>query len=114
MVFGESPEVNLHNYLRRNFYAGEKVKLLLQDSVTGANMHQCPSLQDARNAMFRELSEVDNGRSHVILASPGDTLYLLLGKIADGFSIEEMVSFWTVAARHIASMYYEKIMEGIG
>ena len=75
---------------------------------------QCPSLQDARNAMFRELSEVDNGRSHVILASPGDTLYLLLGKIADGFSIEVMVSFWTVAARHIASMYYEKIMKGIG
>ena len=75
---------------------------------------QCLFMQDARNAMFRELSEVDNGRGQVICASPGDTLYLLLGKIADGFSVEEMVPFWTVAARHIATMYYEKIREGIG
>ena len=36
---------------------------------------QCPFMQDARNALFRELSEVDNGRGQVILASPGDTLY---------------------------------------
>ena len=36
---------------------------------------------------------MESGRGRAILETPSDTLYVLLGKLVDGFSLEEMIPF---------------------
>ena len=76
---------------------------------------QCPELQDQRSAMFRELSELNGGMGDEILQAAPDTLVLLLGREVENEPIsDQMVEFWSIAARHIADMYRLKLRIGIG
>ena len=43
---------------------------------------KCPMLHEARNTMFKDLISVESRRGQDILETPGETLYVLLGKIS--------------------------------
>ena len=71
---------------------------------------QCPSTQLARNRMFDDLQNVQDGAGH----SGENLLFILLGKHPAGNPDNVMIEFWMVAARHIADMYRSKTKRGIG
>ena len=75
---------------------------------------QCPSLQEMRREMFDELNDIGDGSGRRMLEMPGDTLYLLLGRLVKGFTREQLVHFWSVTAKHVTRMYNSKVREGIG
>ena len=63
---------------------------------------QCPELQHQRTVMMDEIAGIEGGFGQ------------LMAKHVEGFSWDQMVTVWIIAAKHIASMYKVKVKSGIG
>ena len=74
---------------------------------------QCPSTQLARNRMFVDLQNVQDGAGGLVLDSGENILLVLMGKHPVGIPDNVMIDFWVVAAKYIANMYRSKTKRGI-
>ena len=75
---------------------------------------QCPSLQDKRNVMFHEISQIRDGYGRYLISSGADLLLTLLGKPHSNVPDEIMEEIWILSAEHISNMYRLKIKQGEG
>ena len=74
----------------------------------------CPRWQLMRTEMMEEISRIADGSGRAILDSQCDLLYVLLGKPVTGFTFEQMVLVWIIAAKSITKMYNSSTKKGIG
>ena len=83
------------------------------DDVTHLVM-QCPTLQDIRNVMMNEISNLHEGQGDMLLNSGANILHMLMGKLPENASILSMLDLWLVAAKYIPLMYRKRLKEGVG
>ena len=76
----------------------------------------CPSLRNEREAMFNEISEIENYYDSRILTPLDNNLHTLLGKIPNNANPEMMLYFYKAVARNVYIMYSTLLRnrQGIG
>ena len=75
---------------------------------------QCPALQQFRNEMFNELTNIEDGSGREILDSAVEVCHTLMGKIPDVFTKRQMELFCSIVAKYVCDMYTFKTRTGIG
>ena len=75
---------------------------------------QCPALQQFRNEMFNELTNIEDGSGREILDSAVEVCHTLMGKIPDVFTKRQMEIFCSIVAKYVCDMYTFKTRTGIG
>ena len=73
---------------------------------------QCDANLEMRINMLAELN--DTARSIMQYVDPGNLFYVMLGRVEEGFSFEEMCTLWTISGKWIQRMYDVTIKERIG
>ena len=66
---------------------------------------QCPYWEHARTAMFMDLLATETNGVDGLVHANRDTLIFLLGGSPPGMTLDEMVMFWCVSAKHVTSIY---------
>ena len=76
----------------------------------------CPSLRNERDAMFNEISNIENFYGGRILMPNENNLHTLLGKIPNDVNPEMMLYFYKSVARNVHTMYSTMLRnrQGIG
>ena len=74
---------------------------------------QCPKLQTMRNEMMDTVGSIPDGSRVALLESQCNLVLILLGKYAEGYSLEQMVIIWAIASKYISMMYNYRVKEGI-
>ena len=78
-------------------------------------MH-CTSLQNERDVMFNEISEIESYYGSRILTPLDNNLHILLGKIPNNVNPEMMLYFYKSVAKNVYTMYSTLLRnrQGIG
>ena len=72
---------------------------------------QCPRWQPLRNEVLHSISHIPDGSRKALLEFHCD---LVVGKCANDFSVQQMSTIWSIAARSVAKMHNSSVKEDIG
>ena len=77
---------------------------------------QCPSNEDKRIYMLREIENEVSGFAEACVQAPEQVFWWSMGKSAEGVEPKDMIRIWVKAGLHICRMYKDCIRprEGIG
>ena len=77
---------------------------------------RCPYFVNERDAMFNEISQIEDGSGIVFFESNVDLLFSLLGRPVDSLDPEQMERIWLIILRYVSGMYREcvRYKRGIG
>ena len=75
---------------------------------------QCPSVQDTRTKMFKEITDIPGESGRRLLVSGEKIFIILMGRPSIHVEPDSMVKICKIAAKNIAKVYRNKIRQGIG
>ena len=76
---------------------------------------QCPALQPERDKFFLDLGNISDESSIIVLNMENYVLAILLGKIVNGLTLQQMENVWFVIANGVCRMYKRnlRLKEGV-